>query len=360
MLGEHVRKLGDTAAPGVASTRFYEAVKEGWVEQSSVFDVTLERQDPIWKEWWIGASSIHKMCPRMYAKMAAARGAFVGELFKADTLWNFGQGHAYHDLFQKKIMTHLQGGTMLGKWERTVTSITGNSMPGSYPSFRKEETHYQNDVPEGVSVERGWGPRPDGDGWTYSETKFRIPALRLVVKLDGIVKWDNLDELEIIEIKTEKSQAKDALNPLTGGAPRKHHIEQVHVGMLATGLKRGRIIYVFKGEHNMALSIVEYVIHRDERIIGGIRKRARECVEAVRHMDDARDATIKSITGEEDLIWDDVSGDSRDQIRASMLKEADRYSKLEECQWKSKGRPRYCPGRDLCFGVRKKKKKVVK
>jgi len=361
MLGQFARQPKELPEISVASTKVTDAIKEHWNEERSAFDVTLDKNDPIWKEWWIGASVIHKVCPRMFALMSA-RGieGIPKEVLKAETLWLFDQGHAYHDMFQQKILPSFPPGVLLGRWKRQIRKELAPS------ELIEEYTNFKNDVPEGMSLERGWGPRPEGDGWMYDEPKIRIPEYRIVVKLDAIFDWPDEDGLEVVEIKTEKPEAKDDLNPKLGGRPRLQHIEQAHVGMWATGIERGRIIYVFKGEKSLTTSIIEHLVPRDEKLIDEIKARAKACVDAVREIDRVRDVAIEPVCisangpdEDTDLPFGDLMPDLQDEIRISMKVAANEMPKLPECQMKSKGKPKYCAGRDLCFGVRKKKKKVV-
>lgn len=316
MLGKYTGAIVDPNKDIVVSTKISDIIKEHWNETRESSEITLEKKDPIWKEWWIGASSISKACPKMFALMCA--NGVSSEVLNSETLWNFGQGTMYHKLFQQNILLSFPDGMLHGRWKRRRRNGT------------LDWTMFKNEVPEGVLLERGWGPKPIGDGWEYDEPKLRIPDNRVVVKIDAILADD--DGLEVQEIKTEKSYARDILNPMLGGRPRESHIEQVHVGMWATGIGRARIIYVFKGERTFSSSILEHVVHRDERIIDDLKTRTRKCVDAVKK--------IESICGSDERIV--------------AAKEMER---LPECKLKSKGKPKYCDARDLCFGVRKKKKK---
>jgi hypothetical protein len=188
MLGEFIRS--QLEEPCVLSTQFLDAVKKYWVRKSEFQEVTLDKKDPIWKEWWIGASSISKACPRLYGLMSACDPSKVSvPSLECETLFNFGVGSAYHKMIQEQVMSTFPSGMVVGMWEQYSDGKIVNT------------TNYKNELPVGMSLERGWGPKPDGHGWRYSEPKIRIPEYRMVVKLDGIIKWD--DEEEVIEIKTD-------------------------------------------------------------------------------------------------------------------------------------------------------------
>lgn len=364
-MGQHVRQLKELPEISVASTMVTEAIREHWKEERSATDVTLDKKDPIWKEWWIGASAIHKVCPRMFALMAA-RGVdgIEKEVLRSELLWLFDQGHAYHDLFQQKILSSFPTGMLLGRWKRQKK----NSLAPS--EIVEEYTRFENEVPEGVSLERGWGPKPgpnaekedDGKGWKYDEPKLRIPGHRIVVKIDAILDFGEKG-IFVGEIKTEKSEAKDDLNPKLGGRPRPQHIEQAHVAMWATGLQRALIIYVFKGEKSLSTSIIEHIVERDEKLIDEIKARTKVCVDAVARMDRLRDSEAESIgrweegMDKEARVFADLEPSKQKEVRVKMKAAAEEMPRLPECQMKSKGKPKYCAGRDLCFGVRKRKKK---
>jgi hypothetical protein len=339
----------------VISSAVTDLIKKYWKEEGWSTDVTLDAKDPIWEEWWMGASATHKMCPRMFALMSAVGVDNIEkEVFPAETLWLFETGKAYHRMFQEKILPSFPRGTLLGRWKK-INKETDKI---------EEYTNFQNKVPKGVLLERGWGPKPEGDGWQYDEPKLRIPGYRVVVKIDAILDSIETDGLEVIEIKTEKSDAKDMLNPRLGGRPRDKHVEQVHVGMWATGIQRGRIIYGFKGERSMSSSIIEHVVERDEKIIDQLKTRAVYCIEAVRKIDKVRDKAIIDVCAEMHgpdehvLPLEDLLPEIQGEVRKSMKVVAEEMPRLPECQMKSKGKPKYCNGRDLCFGVRKRKKKA--
>lgn len=354
MLGDFAREQKELPAASVISTKVSEAIREHWTEERWVADVTLDKKEPIWKEWWMGASGIHKICPRMFALMAA-RGVkgIDKEMLRSELLFLFGVGKAYHKMFQSEILPSLPPGVLLGRWKKRDKGT----------QEIVEVTEFQNDVPDGMSLERGWGPRPKGDGWEYDEAKVRIPEFRGVVKVDAILDWPDEEGLEVAEIKTEKSSAKDDLNPRLGGRPRPAHVEQVQMGLWATGLKKGRIIYVFKGEVSLETSIIEHIVERDEKLIEGLKARMGACVDAVSKVEIVRDRVVEGICIEANgpdkdvLPFGELSDEVQLEVRKSMSAIAEEIPRLSECQMKSKGKPKYCGGRDLCFGVRKKKKK---
>lgn len=369
MLGDFTRDQSEQECQYESSTMVASAIKEYWKGDGWVQNVTLDPQEEIWKEWWIGASGLHNVCPRMYALMCACgyAGELKAEKIDAGSLWNFEQGHLYHELFQYRILPSFPKSMLLGQWGRivpgkvvkdanVVKDVSGVSTVSQ--EMTKEVTRFENDVPPGVVLDRGWGPKPDGKGWKYEESKLRIPEYRVVVKIDGIVDWGD-GELEVQEIKTEKQSANDDLNPMLGGRPRQKHIEQVQLALLATGLKKGRIIYVFKGADYLNGAMIEYIIPRDDMLIERIKARLKESVDTVRQMHDERDGIVLAKHGDkligEGCLFERLDDEKKKEIGCLMKPIAQKVEKLPECKLKSKGRPKYCPGRDLCFGVRKKK-----
>jgi len=128
-------------------------------------------------------------------------------------------------------------------------------------------------------------------------------------------------------------------------------------------LQRALIIYVFKGEKSLSTSIIEHIVERDEKLIDEIKARTKVCVDAVARMDRLRDSEAESIgrweegMDKEARVFADLEPSKQKEVRVKMKAAAEEMPRLPECQMKSKGKPKYCAGRDLCFGVRKRKKK---
>lgn len=336
MIGDVVRKTETSEKPKI-STRLRDFVLDSWTEERQVIAPTLVKQDETWKEFWLYASGTKQWCPRM----CAIRALFpvVGEKIKAEALWNMGQGKAYHRLFQDDIWRSL-GGKFLGCWGRYMKCedmhlYRRNSVTWDEPDFGDDEYR---------SVENIWveEPRVDGDSfknrWEYIEPKIRMYDYRVVAKLDGIISWD--DGLEIQELKSEKSIARDDLDPMIGGAARKDHVEQVQLGMWASGIHRSRITYMFKGEPLLRNSLMEHEIPYDEEIVSRLKGVAKQCVEAVDACDKVKTEGVFE-ESEDAFAWVE-----------------EKFERLPECPMKSKGKARYCSARDFCFpkGYRKKKK----
>lgn len=330
----------------IVSTWMRDQVLEKWKDGRENLLATLEEQDETWKEFWLYASETDAWCPRM----CALKSFFVldKKIFKAETLWNFGQGNAYHELFQKNIWPKTFGKNFLGSWERYV--IQDDKL-----SYRKEETdsvHWLNsDVgseflfdhedADKMMVVNPWQSCPEGDGWRYVESKVRVDGYRIVVKLDGILRKDTV--LETQELKTEKGAARDILDPCIGGSPRKKHIEQVNLGMWVTGIKNNRLSYIFKDALGFGTSLLEHEISYDEEIIENLKQRAENCVKVVKQCDEKKRDMKKK---EEE--WKD--GECFNWID-------EKFKRDVECPMKSKGKAKNCKARDLCFpnGYRKKK-----
>lgn len=337
MLGKNLREMNGPRLL-TTTTKLTDAICEHWREKRRMVLPTLEARENEWESFWLNASSAHDWCPRMCAlhtslramDMEGMEGKF-DEVLEPELLWLFDQGHAYHDLFQQKILPCLPGGVFQGSWTRLTRDASGGLFRESFPG--------KSIIPgSGVVAERGIAPRPDSDGWEYAEAKFRFPAHRVVVKLDGVLAWPDAPH-EVLEIKTEKLEARESLNPAMGGLPRAKHVVQSNVAMWATGLPRARILYVFKGAPDLRTALLEHVIERDDALIAKLGEVALACVEAVRTME----SVVKTFGEEHDLV---------DAISDNLP------PRLDECPMKSKGRARYCPGRDLCFpaGYRKKEK----
>lgn len=334
MLG-HV--LGRQKEPRILekSTVFADALMEHWTEDRKVIPITLHEQEEEWREFWLYASMAHKWCPRMYAQAAAAPvpdGAV--DTTGADDLWFFDQGKLYHDLIQQRVIQSFPEGIVQGSWERLVPFK--EPLAGTETSLlKREEELYLVDGDYPVEkVVRGWGIRPEGDGWRYIEPKIRIQGYRIVVKPDAILNWPEFRE--VLEIKTEGLDAKESLDPAMGGAPRPQHVVQVNIEMWATGLEQARILYIFKGAKGVRPSFIEHVVHYDEQLIEQVKERAAKCVEAVSVIEHLMDEMASM-------------GEPEKEIVKAAHAAAYAVPRLPDCPMKSKGKARYCAGRDACF-----------
>lgn len=345
MLGDIVRQQKTPDKPKI-TTKLRDAILENWKEVREGNVPSLKRRDETWREFWLYASGTKSWCPRLCAFQAFED--VVVEEHKAETLWNFDQGHAYHGLFQQEILPSL-GAQFLGAWERNVPCLGKNA-------FRIDRSKCSTDIgdlrsvgfaceekdDEKRDIVRGWGPKPGGYGWRYQESKIRMPEYRIVVKFDGILRWKD-GVLEIFELKSEKDQQRDYLDPMLGGSARFQHIEQVNLAMWAASIRMARIGYLFKGANSLSTAMLEHEISYDVELVEKLKGIAKQCVDAVNVCDEQKDLMKK--TGAE---WKD----------GALFEWVDeRFSRLEDCPMKSKGKARYCTMRDQCFpkGYLKKK-----
>lgn len=340
MLGKTLRDLQSPRKLEV-STRLTDAVIEHWREERESTRPTMKPLSETWREFWLYASGAHDWCPRLSALQAMFGVEGEKDVIKSDLLWLFDQGHAYHDMFQQKILPCLPDNVFQGSWQRTVIDPKDFTMRVENPTWKTPDLN-------GRDIVRGWGPRPEGNGWRYVESKIRWPRERIVVKVDGVLLWPDAPG-EVLEIKTEKMQARDSLNPALGGMPRAKHIVQANLGMAGTDLSRARILYVFKGADDLRTAMIEHVIERDDKMIEDLLDTAFDCRCAVDGAEAARAEALEKVTDETD--------EKQHEAFLAALWEAI-PPRREECPMKSKGRARYCPGRDLCFpkGYRKAEK----
>ena len=313
------------------TTKLRDAIFENWKEKRIFSQPTLDSLDEVWREFWLHASGAHNWCPRMSALETLTPNR-ESETLKAELLWMFDQGHAYHDMFQQKILPCLPAGVFQGSWQRMVLD------PSDFKMTVQDSMRGAEDFPD-RDIVRGWVPRPEGDGWRYVESKIRWPRERIVVKLDGVLCWPD-QPAEVLEIKTERLSARDSLNPAMGGVPREKHVVQANIGMAATGLTRARILYVFKGADDLSSSLLEFVIERDDEMIGKLLALAYDCRCAVERAEGVRGAALEKIT-------DETDEKQFEEFKAAC--EAVVPPRLPECPMKSKGRARLCPGREMCF-----------
>lgn len=332
MLGSVISRC--SVDPGVSvSRRLSDYVSANWSDVREVNRASLVKQEETWKEFWLYASNTKYWCPRLSAIQSVYQ--IPPSKFSSEDKWNFGQGNALHYLFQSDMFQSL-GEKFLGSWVRYVKTKDGSC--GYRCEYYPSATY--NCGPSDSSIVRGWGPKPDGDGWAYTESKVRLNKHRIVVKLDGIIDWGDGD-LEVQEIKSEKSSARDDLDSMMGGAPREHHVDQCTIGMHATGIKKCRLIYVFKGEPYLKNAFLEYEIVYDAARAELLLAQAESCVGAVKKCDE--------LCG-----CDPENGYSFESAVDSYQWLNDNFERRDTCPMKSKGDARYCIGRDFCFQKIKK------
>jgi len=330
------------------STRFADAVIAGWKRENIVHTATLVPQKDRWKELWLSASDTSNWCP-----MGSAVSALFGPRTysnNCEDFWNMGQGTAYHSLFQKEIFPNVFKGTLVGSWglDGKIAKLRG----GKIVLEDRDSVDLVTDIDvfgdyDEREIVRPWIKNPwDGSSVNcyYVESKVRIPKYRIVTKLDGVIDFDG--ELEVQEIKTEKEMARDTIDPARGGSPRARHVEQVQVMMWATGIRRARLIYIFKGAMTFAQSILEFEINYDEDIVNRLKRTALACIEAVQKCDEWKTDNSMEAMGQENY----------DIERLAFL---ETFERQVECPMKSKGRAQNCPERDGCFPGRSVKRKTV-
>ncbi len=335
MLGKVVQQQ-QAPEPAKVSRRLTDFILNNWAEVREARPITTKDDGPTWEQFWFSASSLHKLCPRMCSlgAMAACRGdKAIIEVLKPDTLWNFDVGHAYHDVIQGHILPSLPDNVFQGSWQRYEAY-------GSEISGPRIQTRTGLNCGSG-NIERGWEKMPEYEGypaprWNYLEPKFRNYKYRLVGKADGILVWE--DRTEALEIKTEKAQAMQGLDPMLGGKPRPAHVLQVQSYLWQFDLKYGRIFYVEKGAPYVKSAFVEHVIERDDKVIDGIKALLKECWGAIEHVEIQH--SLRAVESSDDWAIDNVEVPKR----------------LPECTKKSDYRAKYCDAKQACFAKPKKKK----
>jgi hypothetical protein len=326
------------------STRFVDAVIAKWKKENVVYPATLVPQKERWKEFWLSASDTSNWCPRS----CAVSSLFGPRTYTNDceSLWNMGQGTAYHSIFQKDLFPCAFKGDLVGAW----------GLYGKIAKIKNDKIVVEDkDAVDLVSdfdllgdydereIVRPWMKNP-WDGFPvncyYVEPKVRIPKYRIVTKIDGIIDFDGF---EIQEIKTEKEMARDSIDPARGGNPRARHVEQVQVMMWATGIRKARLIYIFKGAMTFSQSILEFEINYDEDIVNRLKRTAWSCIEVVKQCDE----------------WKAINDPKCEGYDVSRLAFLETFERQDECPMKSKGRAQNCPERDGCFPGRGGKRKTA-
>lgn len=329
----------------VSSTKLQDAIKESWKVKKTDNSATLVDNEEKWREFWLYASNTKNWCPR-----SSALSALLGDsIYEQDhkLLYQFEQGKAYHSVFQKNILPSL-GDRFLGGWKQyTPYDTDSNIQTIDVETFKGEKPVIEDEEERSILVP--WSVRPDGE-WEYVEPKVRMLKYRVVVKIDGILKWSDND-LEIFELKTEHESARDSLDLSIGGKPRSHHVDQCLIGMWATGIRKARLVYLFKGSRT--IDILEHEISYDESRVEVLKQIALKCVESVEKCD-----KFKIENNWNDVDNEMVLTDEEKENRISKAYEFinSNFDRCVECPMKSKGRAEKCPSRDLCFPKKVKKK----
>lgn len=250
---------------------------------------------------WFASSDIQNLCPRLYA-MAMRGHVVMRDEVDAETFFTFATGTAFHNAFQDELLPAALPGIFQGSWKREIDG----------------KLEYADGATRGPYTERGWGPKPEGEYWTFRESKGRIPEVRLVGKWDGVLAWPDAPH-EVFELKSIRDDLFSHVNPGVGGRPMAAHVLQVQAYMWMSGLTRARIVYVRKGGGTLRESLAEHVVVRDEVAIAGLREMLLECLAAVR------------------------AAQAGDAIPAKPL----------TCRIKSDPRARKCACKDVCFALAK-------
>jgi len=307
MLGDLVRE-GRGYVPAV-NRRLYELIDAGWVEERvRAYDGTDDAGR--WPDHPFRVSDLHRLCPRM---VALARREPIREEYRADALWLFAAGHAYHDAIQSALST-LPGAEWRGWWQRRGSwDVPAGlaAVPGRYLTAEEERTGVVVAGPDRAPV-----PRPDGDEWHYVEVMYLDDALGLRGHEDGCIWWGEGEE-EGEEFKSVATFQADKHNPQRGGVPKEDHVIQAHGYLLLSGRKRQRVTYLVKASGDLGMVAMEHVVERDEALIGGIRQLLGECAAA-------------RVLGPTDPLPDPLAA----------------------CDKRSRKRPGKCPAKARCFECR--------
>jgi len=303
MLGDAFGKKTISVADN--SSRLRDTILEHWSRRGS--------GEPPVRDEMFRASSLGKLCPRLYA-LAVADNFSIQESFEAEKLWIFGIGTAYHSLFQSEILPAIPEGVFRGWWERLSSADQYGQM-------------FHGGSIDAPGIAKGWRDRPN-ESATYVEMTGVIPEYRFSGHWDGVLVWD--DFTEIFELKSINERGFARVDPFMGFGPREDHIEQVHAYMWMSGLDRARIVYALKGDKGIVESVAEHPVLRDEKIVNGIKSKLNVTIQA---LDDVYEAIDCGAERSEMVIPD----------------------RLPKCDKKSAYRTKYCPGRDYCFPKRKKK-----
>jgi hypothetical protein len=294
MIG-NIMQAATVSLPGEITTRVLDLMVSKMKRPGRPY-VDVSKEDV-----WFSVSDVQNLCPRLYA-MAVCGHAAMREEVDAETLFTFANGTALHNSFQNELLPAAIPEVFQGSWKREIEG----------------RLEIVDGATKGPFTERGWGPKPEGDYWTFWESKGRIPEAKLVGKWDGVLAWPDAPH-EVLEVKSIRGDLFSNVNPGVGGRPIAAHLLQVQAYMWMSGLNFARIVYVTKGGTTLRESIAEHIVARDENVIAGLRTTLLECLEAMRVAKADRVIPAKPLT----------------------------------CRIKSDPRARKCACKDVCFALAK-------
>lgn len=274
--------------------------------------IQIDAGAPVDEGFRMRASSAHKICPRMYA-LAYAFDQPVNTDVDAELAWKFAVGTGYHTALQEVVLPRL--GELFCAWWRCRSCNrlhVGDPMDGP--------------------LKYGWISRPErceecgGKDLANEELSFEWPEIRMTGHCDGILAWSKIEdgaEDEVLELKTASQRAFHGLQPHSGGLPYRDHVVQLHCYMAGAGLRRGRIVYIQKGDASLRESLAEHQVAYDPEIWDEIVERAKGSILAVERL-------------------------TKDHGPEG----PDFPPRLSECKAKRSKRATRCPMADLCFGTK--------
>lgn len=224
---------------------------------------------------WLSASKVPGHCPRAHV-MGYRMGVKLVDTWDAQKRWNADKGTAIHIVVQEMWLG--PRGWLRGGWKcfECARVHTRDMAPEVTP---------ENSIPApNQCIECGFEPNVF-DRFGYVEPWIKDTVARIRGRTDGIIEMPACPE-EILDIKSTGSFKWNARRNIPGDkswdlreAPKKEHVQQLHLYMGPSRIRNGRLLYINPGEKQLHKAIIEHKIefdpgiwHQEREKIIGLRK----------------------------------------------------------------------------------------
>lgn len=233
-------------------------------------------------EMWFGPSVIAGMCSRAYV-LAHIMGVPLLRDFSPNNYWSMDHGTVLHEMMQSMWLGPM--GVLKGGWKCSECA----HVYGLDPNDRNEIFgHDGKPIVEKVTVNSSI-TRPETceacgmePGWRRNFIYVEPIAYDLELKVagwtDGLISVP-YDEDELIDIKSCKASA---LRGIKKRGPYVEHVRQLMWYLEMTGIRRGRLVYIARGEEDFAKAIVEVRVDLDEEVMAKEREKVCDIRQALR------------------------------------------------------------------------------
>lgn len=243
-------------------------------------------------ETWFGPSTIAGMCSRAYV-LAHIMGVPLLRDFAPNNYWSMDHGTALHEMMQSMWLGPM--GILRGGWKCSECAhVHGLDLDDKNEVFGHDGEPIVEKVTVASAIHRPetceeCGMKP---GWRrdfiYQEPIVYDIELKVAGWTDGLISTPGAlagdEDDELIDIKSCKASA---LKSIRNRGPYEEHVRQLMWYLDMTKhhrrkIRRGRIIYIARGEEDFAKAISEVRIDLDEAVMAKEREKIRDIRQALR------------------------------------------------------------------------------